>query len=167
MFIRPAGVACLSRGLMLEAPTPTCVIANAIKYQADSQGLALHPVSVLREGLENKAGIVKDPGHRCVPKVSPRHHLSLWVFLNGPLAGKSVNSQRLTSSQLTFPFNIKLFLYSGNVLQSTSYFCFFILFNCEENCSLFTRVLALQEKDHLRQREKMDHIFLRNLSLYR
>lgn len=109
------------------APTPTCVIADAIQDQADSQGLALHPVSVLREGLENKAGIVNDPGRRCFPKVSPRHHLPFCVFLTGPLAGESVNRQSLTSSQLTFPFNIKLFLYSGNVLQTTSYFCFYFI----------------------------------------
>lgn len=98
-------------------------------------------------------------------KVSPMYQLSFWIFLNSPWAGKSISRQSRKSSQLAFPFKIKWFLYKGNVLSDNKLFLF--LFHFKENCSLFTSVLALQEKDHLKQRKKMGHIFLRNLSLYK
>lgn len=49
------------------ASAPTYVVADAIDDQADTQGLALHPVTLFVYKLQRKAGIIRDAGYLSAP----------------------------------------------------------------------------------------------------
>ena len=95
--------------------TPTCVIANAINYQADAQGLALHLISLFQYVLERKAGIVKDPKHCSFPQGSTHMifsfgfpYISFWQVSHSIDTGWSHHSWHFPSI-------------------STSYFSFYLI----------------------------------------